>query len=336
MLPSEPKIFHGRDSEVSDILKAFAQETPRIAILGAGGMGKTSLARAVLHHPTITARYLQNRVFVACDSVSTTVALAALIGSHVGLKPGRDLTRSVVQHFSSGPASLLVLDNLESIWESVQNRRAIEEFLSNLTEVSHLALIITMRGAEQPAKVHWTRPFLLPLQPLSYNAAYQTFTDITEDNHDTNNIDKILHLTGNMPLAIDLIAHLVDYEGCSAVLTRWDSEKTALLSEGSDRRSNLEISISLSLSSPRILALPNAKDLLGLLSILPDGLSEVVLLQSKIPIQNILSCRAVLLRTSLAYIDDQKHLKALVPIREYMQTLHHPPDRLIQPLLKHF
>jgi hypothetical protein len=43
MLPSEPKIFHGRDSELSDILHLFSQGTPRIAILGAGGMGKTNL-----------------------------------------------------------------------------------------------------------------------------------------------------------------------------------------------------------------------------------------------------------------------------------------------------
>jgi F0F1-type ATP synthase beta subunit len=44
MLPSEPKIFHGQDSELSDILQPFSQGTPKIAILGAGGMGKTSLA----------------------------------------------------------------------------------------------------------------------------------------------------------------------------------------------------------------------------------------------------------------------------------------------------
>jgi Cdc6-like AAA superfamily ATPase len=48
MLPAEPKIFHGRNSELSDILHLFSQGTPRIAILGAGGMGKTSLARAVI------------------------------------------------------------------------------------------------------------------------------------------------------------------------------------------------------------------------------------------------------------------------------------------------
>jgi Cdc6-like AAA superfamily ATPase len=57
MLPSEPKIFHGRESEMSKILKLLSRETPRIAILGAGGMGKTSLARAVLHQTQITVKY---------------------------------------------------------------------------------------------------------------------------------------------------------------------------------------------------------------------------------------------------------------------------------------
>ncbi|KAJ7771341.1 P-loop containing nucleoside triphosphate hydrolase protein, partial [Mycena maculata] len=272
MLPSEPNIFHGRDSEVSDIINAFAKGTPKIAILGAGGMGKTCLARAVLHHPTITTQYQQHRVFVACDSVSTAGDVVALIRSYVGLKPGKDLTRPIIQYFSSGPASLLILDNLETIWEGAQNRRAIEEFSSDLTEIQHLALIITMRGAERPAKVHWTRPFLPPLQPLSHNAAHQTFIDIAEDHHDPKDIDKILFITDNMPLPIDLIAHLVDGEGCPTILARWKIEKTALLSDGHDQRSNLEISISLSLASPRIVALPDARSLLGLLSMLPDGL----------------------------------------------------------------
>ncbi|KAJ6490528.1 hypothetical protein DFH09DRAFT_1105071 [Mycena vulgaris] len=99
LLPSEPKIFHGRESEVSVILHAFQQGSPRIVILGGGGMGKTSLARAVLHHLEITARYEEHRFFVACDTTSTSVQLAALIGAHLGLKPGKDLTQPVIHYF---------------------------------------------------------------------------------------------------------------------------------------------------------------------------------------------------------------------------------------------
>ncbi|KAJ7912918.1 P-loop containing nucleoside triphosphate hydrolase protein, partial [Mycena leptocephala] len=306
----------------------------RIAILGAGGMGKTSLARAVIHHTEITQRYNQQRFFIVCDPAATQVELAALIGAHVGLKPGKDLTCQVIQHFSSSSDCLLILDNLETLWEPVETRRKIEEFLSLLTGVDHLALVITMRGAERPAKVAWTHPFFPALKPLEQDAAQQTFIDIADSTHDPQEVDKVLSLTDNMPLAISLIAHLVDSEGCSHVLSHWEEEKTSLISDGYDRTSNLDLSISLSLSSPRLN--PHSKDLLSLLSMLPDGLSDVELFQSKFPIDNIQGCKAALIRTALAYSDGHKRLKALVPIREYMQKHQPPGDCLIQPLLKHF
>ncbi|KAJ7915980.1 P-loop containing nucleoside triphosphate hydrolase protein, partial [Mycena leptocephala] len=336
MLPSQPKIFHGRDSELSDILQLFSQGTPKIAILGAGGMGKTSLARAVLHRTEITEKYNEQRFFIACESAATQVELVALIGAHVGLKPGKDLTCPVIQYFSSSSKSLLILDNLETLWEPVKSRGKIEEFLSLLTDVDHLALVITMRGAERPDKVAWTHPFLPALKPLEQAAAQQTFIDIADNTHDPNEVDKVLSLTDNMPLAISLIAHLVDSEGCPHVLSCWEEEKTSLISDGYDRTSNLDLSISLSLSSPRLNTFPHSKDLLSLLSMLPDGLSDVELVQSKLPLDNILGCKAALIRTSLAYSDEHKQLKALVPIREYMQKIQPPGDHLIQPLLRHF
>jgi hypothetical protein len=69
---------------------------------------------------------------------------------------------------------------------------------------------------------------------------------------------------------------------------------------------------------------------------LPDGLSDVELVQSKLSIGDILGCKASLIRTSLAYSDEHKQLKALVPIKEYMQKIQPPGDHLIRPLLKHF
>jgi hypothetical protein len=162
------------------------------------------------------------------------------------------------------------------------------------------------------------------------------FFDIADDVHEAKEVDQLLRLTDNLPLAVNLIAHLVDDNSCSMVLSRWETEKTSLLSEGHDKRSNLDASIAISLSSPRLNSSPGAKDLLGLLSILPDGLSETELIQSKLPIKDILACKSVLLQTSLAYSDDRQRLKSLVPIREHMQHFHPASPLLIQAIQKYF
>ncbi|KAF8214646.1 hypothetical protein K438DRAFT_1749738 [Mycena galopus ATCC 62051] len=287
MLPSKPKIFHGCDLELKHILKLISQCSPRIAILGGGGMGKTSLARAVLHHPDTCSKF-EHRFF--------------------------DLTRPVVQYFSRKIFCLLILDNLETVWEPITSRAGVEEFLSLLAGVEHLSLIITMRGAERPAKVQWTHPFLVPLQSLSNVAARQTFIEITDNSLTIEEIDKLLGFTDNMPLAVDLIAHLADYEGFSNVLARWKTEKTSLLSVGFDRQSSVNASINLSLSSPRITL--GSKELLSLLSILPNGLSEAELVQSNLGIPNILTCKAALEATSLIYRDNNQRLMHFYAVLE--------------------
>ncbi|KAJ6508320.1 hypothetical protein C8R45DRAFT_1168206, partial [Mycena sanguinolenta] len=333
LLPSKPKIFHGRETEVDCIMKMLGQQSPRIAILGGGGMGKRSLARAVLHNPETSAKFGE-RFFVSAEAATTSIELAELIGLHLGLSPGRNLTKSIIQYFSKRSACLLILDNLEMVWEPIQSRGEVEELLSLLTEVKHLGLMITMRGAERPAKVQWTHPFLSPLQPLSDAAAQQTSLDITDNPCAVEDLNQLLSFTDNMPLAVDLISHLVDYEGLGNVLARWETDKTSMLSVGYDRKSNLDASIRLSLSSPRLFS--ESKELLSLLSILPNGLSDAELVQSRLPVPNILSCKAVLLTTSLAYQDSNKRLLVLAPVREHIRQFLPPTPLLIHFLCKHF
>jgi hypothetical protein len=67
-----------------------------------------------------------------------------------------------------------------------------------------------MRGAERPAKVKWTRPFLPPLEPLDPSASRQTFIEIADEpsGQETEDLDELLKLSGNLPLAVRILHRL--------------------------------------------------------------------------------------------------------------------------------
>ncbi|KAJ7779595.1 hypothetical protein B0H16DRAFT_1829544 [Mycena metata] len=322
MLPAEPKIFHGRDSELAEILKLFKQGTPRIAILGAGGMGKTSLARTVVHHEEVTTKYHINRFFVTCDTASSKTELAGLIGAHLGSKPGKDPTRAVLQWFSSNSPSLLILDNLETVWEPVESREEIEKFLSLLTDINSLALVITMRGAERPSRVQWIRPFLPPITPLAQDAARKMFIDIADDKHSPEEVDQPIWWMQKAAWRYYLAGRQRKLHSSLKAMT-----KESIWNYQSHSHSQVPGS---PLCPTHRICWPCC------LSMLPDGLSDVELKQANFPITDIFGCKAALLRTALAYTDEQRRLKVLVPIREYMARLFPPTDRMIQPMFKHF
>jgi DNA replication protein DnaC len=141
MLPASPKIFHGRAHELQQALTILKTAEARLALLGTGGIGKTSLATALLHHGDIIAKYAQ-RYFVTCHSAATCGDLITNIASHIGLERGQHMVKKIIGYFKNGSAALLILDNLETLWEPITSRRDVEEFLSLLTDVPHLALIV--------------------------------------------------------------------------------------------------------------------------------------------------------------------------------------------------
>ena len=58
-MPLKPAVFHGRDVIIKEITQLLIkEETSRVSILGAGGMGKTSVALAVVEQSLIKARFL--------------------------------------------------------------------------------------------------------------------------------------------------------------------------------------------------------------------------------------------------------------------------------------
>ncbi|KAJ7135803.1 hypothetical protein C8R44DRAFT_848628 [Mycena epipterygia] len=337
LLPVSPQIFRGREVELKHLVShLLSPDASRSAILGPGGIGKSSLALASLHHPDVLAACGENRFFIPLDSARSPEDLLSLVAAYFGLEQCRQVAKAIIQYLHSidGPA-ILVLDNFESPWEEPTTRSKIEDFLSQLTDIPRLHVIVTMRGAERPTKTRWTRPFLPPLETLNRAAAREVFLDIVDEIKDDSQLEALLDLTDNLPLALNLLANITAYEGADSVLNRWSFQATSLLSEGVDKGTNLDKSISISLSSPRMTALPNARQLLSLLSLLPDGIQDAALTEMSLPFDDVTKCRVALCRTSLAYIGRDRKLKVLAPIREYIRTKYPPSPQIFRSLKEH-
>ncbi|KAK7053537.1 NB-ARC domain-containing protein [Favolaschia claudopus] len=330
LVPACPKVFHGRETELDQIITILMTDSPRVAILGAGGMGKTTLAMAALHSSAVVARY-PSRYCISCETSTDCFELVTSLCLHLGVETtSRQLTKIVLRFLRQHGPCLIVLDNFETPWESQESRTAVEEFLSLLAEIPTLGLLVTMRGSERPAGVKWNRPFLPPLEPLSLTSSRQIFVDIAEEPVPTEEsaLDELLNLSGGLPLALNLLANIASFDGYLGTLERWNIENFMLLSIGNDKGSNLEKSITLSIQSPHILSFPAARDLLSVLSLLPDGITLNDILASKADIPNVRRCQSLLVRLSLAYNDPGGRLKVLSPIREYVRRVYAPSAAL--------
>ncbi|EJD07007.1 uncharacterized protein FOMMEDRAFT_144813 [Fomitiporia mediterranea MF3/22] len=362
-----PAIFCGRSDVLEELVRRVSRPTAaRIAILGPGGIGKTSLALKLLHHEDVARRYAANRFFVPCDSAVSAESVVSLIASNihfpqqwesVTVRPGQTETE-VLAHLrgstsdsqakdGSQTPTILILDNFESPWE--RNRTEVEQLLARLAALENVTLVITLRGVEHPCQVKWDQPMLPPLQTLDPQPAREMFLSIsgtgfsTINESETDELDELLTLCDYLPLAIQLMAGLAvpGMDTVPGLVRRWKRTKqsTAMLSDGEDSGHSLEISIELSLGSPRMKRVPEAHTLLAVLAMLPDGIRDDDLEIAIPDFEKLEKSRLVLLKTSLVYIDEASgRLKMLAPIRAYIASCdkYFPQTGLVKSLEDYF
>lgn len=245
----------------------------RIAILGPGGYGKTTLANAVLTHQRVQEYFGDARYFVACESVFSAGALLIELAKTLGLlDTATDASWSRICTVLDARDCILCLDNFESPWDQDGDMRyAVEELLSRIAELQHTTLLITMRGTVRPAQTQWTSPFLHPLATLDNDAARRIWERTT--NHYDAFAEELTKAVDYVPLAVSLLAHLAQATSAELLLKEWNEKRTKFIhTSPANKQSDLEYSIQLSIDSGRMRANPSAKDMLGVLSMLPDGI----------------------------------------------------------------
>ena len=286
-----------------------------IALIGAGGIGKTSIALTVLHHRRIEERFGGNRRFIRCDQFTASCAhflarLSETIGA--GVENPKDMTP--LRPFLSSKEMLIVLDNAESILDPQGiGHREIFAVVEELCQFKTVCVCITSRITTVPR--YCKRP---QIPTLSMEAACNIFYGIYGDGGRSGTIDNLLQRLDFHALSITLLATTAsenswDYD---RLAEEWDSHRAQVLR--TDHNESLAATMELSLTSPTFTKLgPNARDLLGVVAFFPQGVDQNNLdwLFPTIPDRkNIFDKFRVL---SLTYRSNN-FITMLAPIRDYL------------------
>ncbi|WP_437616088.1 tetratricopeptide repeat protein [Sorangium sp. So ce834] len=322
----------GRDAVVEALAAAVSRDPPgRVLLLGAAGIGKSTVSRAVLHRPEVVARFGERRFFVALDAAPDAASAAVALADALRVPPGPELRQRALSLLAAGPA-VLALDNLETPWDG-GDQAGTEALLAELAAMPQLALMASVRGAGRPGRVAWSAP--VELRPLGPAEAEEMFCAIAGEEHRGEPaLAELLSLQEGVPLAIDLLASAAQGNDLVNLREEWELSRAAVLERGGGARDRLrswKASLELSIGSRRMTA--EAHGLLAALAVLPDGIAQRDL-AAVLPGAGPAAAR-VLAQLRLAYFEGGR-LKMLSPVREYVSAAYPPAAEALGRVMEHY
>ncbi|KAJ7590503.1 hypothetical protein C8J56DRAFT_1162664 [Mycena floridula] len=346
MPAANDKLF-GRDQEIEDIVRIltakpsssqsklarFSQvfttkpvsslKCAHLALLGAGGQGKTATALKVMAHPAMKQFYSRkNSLWVPCDEATSPELFLDVLYNSLALTSKTHNTLEAILHElqQTSKPIILLLDNFETPWNAPGARGTVARILQDIAQFPHVALFVTIIQALDPA------------------AAHQLFISIHPESQEDSKLSELLNMLGHMALAVKLMARYGKNTGQKAgqLISGYQSTGTSMLGsmQGSDRQNSVSVSICMSLESSLVKNELNAAQLLQIIAMLPSGASPETLQQWWAEnLENLNGALRVLLEASL--LEQRTTTYFVLPvIRSYLLDGSHFSNNIHDSLVK--
>ena len=196
--PPPSRAFFGRD-ELTEKMVNLAENLIPTALIGTGGIGKTSIALTVLHRSQIRRRFGDDRWFIRCDQFPASHVhffrrLSDVIGA--GAENPEDL--APLRPFLSSGEMPIVLDNVQSILDLWRpDTQEIYTVVEELSWFSNISICITSHISTTPPDCKCLDAPML-LMATTHNTPHH----INKSNDQLNLVNGILEQLYFHPLSI--------------------------------------------------------------------------------------------------------------------------------------